>query len=241
MIAGIAHAHQAMYVMILLVEDDTNLARSIIDLLQLEGESVQHVATVAACRKFLDNNLGNVEIVLLDLMLPDGDGGEILHYIRRVSDTTVVVMSAITENDRMVNSLQDGADDYLTKPFEPDFFLAKLASIRRRTDAPGDIQTYRSLNGDMLTIDWHSRLVRRGNTEVQLTSSEFHIFACLLRNWGRTVSKENLYESVKGKKMINGDRVIDMHISRLRSRLGLQKEIQTVWGRGYVLIRSNMS
>lgn len=221
--------------MILLLEDDINLAQSIQELLTLEGEEVAHAPTLAACRQMLENRMQDFEIILVDLMLPDGDGRDLISWIRNRSDATVIVMSAISENETMVRSLREGADDYLTKPFEPDFFLAKLDSIRRRSDGIENSLRYKYM-GQLLEVDLNARSVVLDGSSTDLTSHEFDILVQLLKRQGHSVSKANLYQAV-GREQTNGDRVIDMHISRIRTKLAMKEHIKTIWGRGYMLIR----
>lgn len=221
--------------MILLLEDDSNLAHSIQELLTLEGEKVVHASTLSECRTLLEDRMKDFEIILVDLMLPDGDGRDLIAWIRARSQATVIVMSAISENHTMVSSLRQGADDYLTKPFEPDFFLAKLDSIRRRSEGKETSLSY-NYEGRQLEVDLNARAVLLNGSSSDLTSHEFDILVQLLRHKGHSVSKSDLYQAV-GREQTNGDRVIDMHISRIRTKLKLREHIKTIWGRGYMLIR----
>ncbi|MCB1165907.1 MAG: response regulator transcription factor [Leptospiraceae bacterium] len=219
--------------MILLVEDDVHLGQSIVELLELEEEQVEHVSTLEECRSALARNGSKFDIVLLDLMLPDGDGGDLIASIRSGSNATIIVMSAISENDRMVSTLREGADDYLTKPFEPDYFLAKLESIRRRSDSSQTTLEYNAA-GHKFEVNKSRRSVSRDGVAQNLTSNEFDLFLHLLLHRGRSVDKSSLYQAL-GKEQISGDRLVDVHISKLRSKLQLQEEIKTIWGRGYML------
>jgi two-component system phosphate regulon response regulator OmpR len=222
---------------VLIVDDDTRLSAMLSDYLSGNGYTVDTAATATAGIAELGRR--NPDVVILDVMLPDFDGFETCRRIRAVSDVPVLMLTAKgVETDRIVG-LELGADDYLPKPFNPRELLARLKAILRRRN--GSAAVARTLRFGRLEIDPGSRSVRIDGRECTLTSYQFDVLVALAENPGRTLSREQLMDAVKGEELDAFDRSIDVHISRIRAAIESDpkhpRRIITVRGAGYVFAR----
>jgi DNA-binding response OmpR family regulator len=222
--------------LVLLVEDDLRLASLTKEYLEGHGVAVVHVADG---RRGQEEALtGRYDAVLLDLMLPGKDGLEVCRELRARSDVPVVVLTARGEEADRVMGLELGADDYLAKPFSPRELLARIRAVVRR--AKGRAGPARELvRVGSLVVDPAARRVTLGGREVALTAYEFALLDALARRAGRVLSREQLMELARGSAEEAFDRSIDVHVSRLRQKLGDDPKrprlIKTVRGAGYVL------
>jgi two-component system response regulator CpxR len=218
---------------VLLVDDDVELCRSLTRLLAMDGFGVKAVhdgeAGVQHALK------GEYELVVLDVMLPGGDGRKLLRRIRLASQVPVIMLTARGDEADRIAGLDHGADDYLPKPFNPRELVARMRAVLRRKSgsAPQEILQI----GD-LRIDCGRRRVVREGDDVPLTGAEFDILLLLVRSAGKVLSREEIAEAALGRPVGFFDRSIDNHISNLRkklgSRLGQAERIQNVRGSGYV-------
>ncbi len=220
---------------VLLVEDDGRLASLTSEYLQRRGLLV---TTVKDGTRGLSEALHyDFDIMLLDIMLPGMDGMEILRKVREKKDTPVIMLTARGEEADKVIGLEMGADDYLPKPFSPRELLARINSAVRRHR--GQMGPGRSLLkiGD-LTIDTGSNQAVMNGETLELTSYEFAILTALAKNAGRVLSRDRLMDLAKGNSEESFDRSVDVHVSRLRKKLGddprRPKRIRTVRGVGYL-------
>ncbi|OLR92881.1 response regulator transcription factor [Actinokineospora bangkokensis] len=213
---------------ILVVEDDPGVAGAIVDALRARGHGVLHVGTAAQARELRPE----VELVLLDLGLPDGDGFEVLRDLRRASAIPVLVLTARDAERDVVRGLRLGADDYLVKPVRLGELLARIDAVVRRagsTAEPGVVEV-----GD-LRVELDARRVDVGGVEVALTGREFDILAVLARRAGVAVSREQVLDEVWGAPTTAGSRALDVHLTSLRGKLGRPGLLATVRGFGYRL------
>jgi DNA-binding response OmpR family regulator len=223
-------------ILALLVEDDLRLAALTREYLEGHGVAVVHVADG---RKGQDEALsGRYDVVLLDLMLPGKDGLEVCREVRARSDVPVLVLTARGEEADRVMGLELGADDYLAKPFSPRELLARIRAVVRR--AKGRAGPAREVvKVGRLTVDPAARRVTLDGREVPLTGYEFALLHALARRAGRVLGREQLMELAGGSAEEAFDRSIDVHVSRLRQKLGDDPKrprlIKTVRGAGYVL------
>lgn len=222
---------------VLIVDDDTRLSAMLSDYLSGNGYTVDTAATATAGIAELGRR--NPDVVILDVMLPDFDGFETCRRIRAVSDVPILMLTAKGEETDRIVGLELGADDYLPKPFNPRELLARLKAILRRRN--GSAAVMRSLRFGRLEIDPGSRSVRIDDRECTLTSYQFDLLVALAENPGRTLSREQLMDAVKGEELDAFDRSIDVHISRIRAAIESDpkhpKRIITVRGAGYVFAR----
>ena len=217
---------------ILLVEDEEKLARMVEMELKYEGYQVEKALDG---RRGLELALGgSFDLVLLDIMLPQLSGMEVLRRLRRESQLPVIMLTARDSVVDKVSGLDSGADDYVTKPFAIEELLARIrAALRSRAAREG-----RLLTAGPLTMDVERHQVTVGGQGVELTKKEFDLLHCLLENRGRVLSRETLLDSVWGFDFVGETNSVDVYIRFLRSKLddafGL-KLIHTVRGVGYVI------
>ena len=216
---------------ILVVEDEDSISAFVVKGLTAEGHAVERAATVADAVA-----LGityDFDLVLLDLVLPDGSGLEVLKRVRAVRpDIPVIVVSALGEVDDKVDLLDAGADDYLVKPFA----FAELAARVRANVRHGAASARELVVGD-LSLDTKTRIARRGNDiQADLPSREFALLEYLMRHPGQVLTRQQLLDSVWGIDFDAGSNVVDVYVSYLRRKLdreGGPSVIETVRGAGY--------
>lgn len=175
------------------------------------------------------------ELAILDIMLPKVDGYELLGYLRSVGTPVIFVTAKTTLNDR-VRGLRLGADDYLTKPFEPLELVARVESVLRRTGRANVV-----LQAFGVTLDLAARTVEQNGKPVHLSPREFELLELLMRNRGMTLYREVLYERLWGDDEAFDTRPLDLCITRLRKKLGWKQEICTVFRVGYRLEKEGTS
>ncbi len=221
---------------ILLIDDDEELCSLLGELLEREGFSVE-----AQHRGFQGLNRaieGSHDLVILDVMLPELDGFEILRRLRRQSRVPVLMLTARGEDVDRIIGLELGADDYLPKPFNPRELVARVRAILRRYEPrPAANSSRVEVNG--VVLDPGTRAVTVDGKLVDLTTFEFDILEVLMRSAGRVVSRDSLMESLYNRKSTPFDRSIDMHVSHLRKKLETDRTlIKTIRGVGYQFIPS---
>lgn len=218
---------------VLLVEDDTATAKSIE--LMLKSESYVCDSTDLGEDGLEIGKLYDYDIIILDLMLPDMDGYEVLRRLRASNvDTPVLILSGLSGLDAKIKGLGFGADDYLTKPFGTQELVARVRALLRRTTVTTRIGT---LTRGVLRIDPERREVTLKDHVIELTSLEFDLLFFMATRPGRVYSRDALMQEVWGHDRLVDSRSIDSLISRLRRKLKPPADdppyIQTVWGAGY--------
>ena len=216
---------------ILLVEDDTVLGAAVRDQIAGDGQSVDWVTRLDAAGDAMSGTA--YDLVLLDLMLPDGRGVGFLKGLRARGDVTpVIILTALDQVSDRIEGLNAGADDYLVKPFDLAELSARIGSVARRyTGNPNPIIIHGALE-----IDLASRSIRRDGKAVQLTAREWALFEAFLSRPGQLLSKAQLEEKLYAFDTEVESNTIEVHISRLRKKLG-PEVIQTERGMGYRLGR----
>ena len=179
---------------------------------------------------------GKFDLVILDVMLPGLDGFEVLRELRRQSSVPVVMLTARGEDVDRIVGLELGADDYLSKPFNPRELLARIRAVLRRTkeslEPPG-----KRLEVNGVVIDPASREVSCDGRQVEMTTIEFDILEMLISAAGRVLSRDQLIQNIYNRESTPFDRSVDMHISHLRKKLG-DERIRTIRGVGYQFVRA---
>ena len=230
---------------VLLIEDDVRLAGMVADYLRAAGLEAAHATTGAA--GLADLQRGSFDLVLLDLMLPDGDGLDVFRRIRSLrgqsAQMPVIMLTARGDPLDKVIGLEIGAEDYIAKPFEPRELLARIRVVLRRGQSKVEPRTP-AMRFGLLEIDRESRAVRVDGADKQLTSRQFDLLVVMAERAGRVLSREQLAELVGGEAQAYDptlDRSIDVHIARLRSLLEhdpkAPRRIITVRGAGYVFAK----
>jgi len=222
-------------VKILLIDDDAELCSLLVEFLSREGFSLEceHEGT-----RGLDRALhGGFDVVILDVMLPGLDGFEILRRLRGESRIPVLMLTARGEDMDRISGLEMGADDYLSKPFNPRELVARIRAILRRLERPHSPEGPLEVNG--VRIVPGTREVSANGRKIEVTTFEFDILEWLMRSAGRVVSRDDLMEHLYNRKATAFDRSVDMHISHLRKKLETgQPIIKTIRGVGYQFCRT---
>jgi DNA-binding response OmpR family regulator len=224
---------------ILVVDDDAELCSLVAEYLEPEGFRVEFVYDG---ERGLDRALsGDHLLVVLDVMLPGMNGLEVLRRIRNSSRIPVLLLTARGEDVDRIVGLEVGADDYLAKPFNPRELVARIRAVLRRTQVPdssSEGQIPEIVRVGDIELDPATRAVRMRGKPVELTSVEFNLLQVLLQEAGRVVTRERLVDAVLSRKFSPFDRSIDMHVSKVRKKLGdangSSDHIKTVRGVGYI-------
>lgn len=216
---------------ILLVEDEAPIRVGLAERLTAEGYRVVAVDGVQAALAAL---AGHPDLIVLDRRLPDGEGLDVLRAARRGAHRpAVIVVSARGLAEDRVQGLEDGADDYVTKPFHLRELLARIKAVLARGAPSAEVAGNRLASGS-LTLDMGARTLRVGRRAVDLTRLEFDLLAYLLRNPGRVLDRKELLDRVWGYDRYPTTRTVDFHVLSLRKKLGPEADrIVTVQGVGY--------
>ena len=223
---------------ILVIDDDVELCSLVSEYLEPEGFPVE---SVHDGKRGLDRALsGEHTLVVLDVMLPGINGFDVLRRIRNTSRIPVLLLTARGQDVDRIVGLEIGADDYLPKPFNPRELVARIRAVLRRTKSgePSSEPVPEVLRVGDIELDPATRTVRQKGAVIEMTSVEFNLLQALLREAGRVVTRENLVDTVLSRKFSPFDRSIDMHVSKIRKKLGDSDSgtdhIKTVRGVGYI-------
>jgi len=219
---------------ILIVDDEpaiVELAR-----LYLEKNGFETVTAVDGIQALVKVKQEHPDLVVLDLMLPELDGWEVCRRLRAETSIPIIMLTARSEDVDKIVGLELGADDYITKPFNPRELVARVKAVLRRAQSRGEVTSAVIRMGD-LTIDEPRREALIGETPISLRTREFDLLLMLARHPGLVLSREQLLEQVWGYDYAGGTRTVDVHVSGLRQKLaGSGVRIETVWGIGYKLV-----
>ena len=216
---------------VLVVEDEASIASFVSLYLKNAGYGVRTASTGTEALSAAASD--SPSLIVLDLMLPDIDGIEVCKRIRQRSDVPILMLTARDEDVDKIIGLEVGADDYLTKPFNPRELVARVKSVlRRAAPARQDPENAVIKHGD-LTVDSGRREVRVGEEEIQLAPKEFDLLWELLDHRGLVLTRDQLLERVWGYTFAGDTRTVDVHVRQLRRKLGEASPVVTVWGVGY--------
>ena len=216
---------------VLLVEDNPHIMKINHTALMMEGYHILEAATVAECMEILKEK--EVDLIILDIMLPDGNGIELCTEIKTKYEIPILFLSALGENKDIIAALRAGGDDYLPKPYDIDVLIARVEARLRSSH-----KSKRMLQFGNLKFDAVSRIVFYKERELTLTQKEFSILLQLVRNSGQITTKEDLYESVWGRPMLNDSSALYTSVSRLNAKLSEEHaeiKISYLRRKGYVL------
>jgi DNA-binding response OmpR family regulator len=216
---------------ILVVEDEANIASFVAMYLQKAGFDVGVAANGSEALEKAGNDAP--ALIVLDLMLPDIDGIDVCRRIRARSDVPILMLTARDDDVDKIIGLEVGADDYLTKPFNPRELVARVKSILRRSTARRTLPEGGSLEHGELRIDSGRREVTVAGEEIGLAPKEFDLLWELLDHRGLVLTRDQLLERVWGYTFAGDTRTVDVHVGQLRRKLGDACPIVTVWGVGY--------
>ncbi len=223
---------------ILIIDDDVELAGLFKDYLEQDGFAVDVTHQGESGRRLALS--GDYQLVILDIMLPDIKGTEVLMRIRMESRIPVLMFTARGDDVNRIIGLESGADDYVPKPCTPRELAARIRAILRRTQPVKGVDNGPIVAGP-LKIWSEKRKASWFDHDLELTSTEFNLLETLAMHFGRIVSKNELSEKALGRPLARFDRSIDVHMSSIRQKLGCQSDgrsyIQTVRGQGYQLIK----
>ncbi|WP_087025647.1 response regulator transcription factor [Thaumasiovibrio subtropicus] len=230
------------YGKILVVEDDSSLAQWVIDYLTNNGFECLHADRGDIVVEQVKQH--SPDLILLDVMLPGLDGYEVCKQLRQFYQSPIIMLTAKADEFDEVLGLELGATDYLTKPVRPRALLTRIKALLRRSTHETDAQTAQDnshkLNFGALSLDADSRRAQFGDTELDLTTTEFDLLWLLASNAGEVLDRDTVFKVMKGWEYDGLDRRIDVLISSLRRKVGDTKgkagRIKTVWGKGYLFV-----
>ncbi len=223
---------------LLVIDDDPKLGGLLREYLGARGYQVELAGD--GPRGLERHAQGDVDLVILDVMMPGMDGLEVLRQLRAAGRTPVVMLTARGDDVDRIIGLELGADDYLPKPFNPRELLARISAVLRRgAPAPAQVQ---ALSANGIRLDPERREVEVDGQPVDLTTTEFELLRALLAAAGRIIPRERLMELARGQEWAAFDRSVDVHISHLRRKLGddpkAPRRIKTIRGVGYLVPRA---
>ncbi|MDR0635698.1 MAG: response regulator transcription factor [Treponema sp.] len=232
---------------VLVVDDEPKILEVVKSYLEMNGFKTLCAKNAREGMTFFEEQ--ETDLILLDLMLPDFSGEEFCKKVRQVSNIPIIMITAKVNEESIINGLNIGADDYVTKPFSPRQLMARVrASLRRNkrhasagsTDgSDGKKNAVGFLSYGDLMIDMENRIVRKNGEALALTRDEYNILTLLMSRQAKIFTRDEILEAVKGDDFDGFDRSVDSHIKRLRARIGddpkTPKYILTVYGMGYRL------
>lgn len=212
---------------ILIVEDEWQIAELVRINLQREGHHCTCVYDGTAAADLLETQ--RFDLAILDIMLPGINGYELLDYIRPM-EIPVIFLTAKTQVNDIVKGLRSGAEDYISKPFEIPELLARVETVLRRFHKNDS----RLVSGNV-QVDLQSHTVTRAGEPISLTSKEYELLVLFIRNKNIALFRDRIYESVWKEEYTGNSRTVDLHVQRLRKKLGWEEKIQSVYKIGYRL------
>ena len=213
------------------VEDDENIARTVQEYLEPRGYRVSVFPTISSAKKALESRVP--ALALVDWNMPDGNGDALCRWIRSYRKELPVIILTVRDDSRdMVSGFQDGADDYVVKPFELEVLLSRIRALLRRT---GDVSK-QYFSCDTISLDRNRMQVFSGTEEISLSPLEFELLSILMQNKGRTVTREKLLEGIwdRNGNYVN-DNTLTVTMKRLREKLHQPVCLKTVRSVGYLM------
>ena len=217
---------------ILIADDEQKIRKLVCDFLRNVGYETIEAEDGDEAFALFQKHEDDIDLVILDIMMPGLNGWEVCKEIRALSDVPVIMLTARSEEFDELLGYESGADDYVTKPFSPTILMKKVEALLRRTKSAA------YLGGEKdLTFNHEAHEVRLNGQEIELTLKEYNILKKLLENPGRVYSREQLLDSIWGYDYVGDIRTVDSHIARLRTKLGDwgNRRLKTVYGIGYKL------
>lgn len=217
----------------LIIDDEKMLADNTAEYFNMFGISTAVCYSASECRDFFREN--TAELLLLDINLGDGSGFELCKELREKTEIPILFISARTSDDDQIIALSIGGDDYIQKPYSLGVLMAKVKAVKRRLGSD-EIMEY---SDGRISVDFDKRQVTVAGNEVKLTSLEFRLLSCLIKNENKVVTKQELFQEVWEDKF-TGDGTLNVHIRKIREAIeedpANPKYIVTVWGDGYKFV-----
>lgn len=228
---------------VLIAEDEASIREFIVINLKRSGYDVVEAENgEEAINKYEEAN-GNIDVAVLDIMMPLKDGLEVCKYLRaKSSKIGIIMLTAKTQEMDKVTGLLVGADDYVTKPFSPSELMARVDAVYRRVSIMNENEKAAVVNPDLTTVgdfslDYRDRLLYKNGSPIELTQIEFQLLDYLFKNPDVTLSRSDILNKVWGDGYFVDDKVVDVNIHRLRNKVEDEptqpKHLITIWGRGY--------
>lgn len=228
---------------VLISEDEASIREFIVINLKRSGYDVVEAENgEEAINKYEEEN-GNIDVAVLDIMMPLKDGLEVCKYLRaKSSKIGIIMLTAKTQEMDKVTGLLVGADDYVTKPFSPSELMARVDAVYRRVSIMNENEKAAVANPDLTTVgdfslDYRDRILYKNGSPIELTQIEFQLLDYLFKNPDVTLSRSDILNKVWGDGYFVDDKVVDVNIHRLRNKVEDEptqpKHLITIWGRGY--------
>ena len=228
---------------VLTAEDEASIREFIVINLKRSGYDVVEAENgEEAINKYEEEN-GNIDVAVLDIMMPLKDGLEVCKYLRaKSSKIGIIMLTAKTQEMDKVTGLLVGADDYVTKPFSPSELMARVDAVYRRVSIMNENEKAAVANPDLTTVgdfslDYRDRILYKNGSPIELTQIEFQLLDYLFKNPDVTLSRSDILNKVWGDGYFVDDKVVDVNIHRLRNKVEDEptqpKHLITIWGRGY--------
>lgn len=218
---------------ILVADDEQKIRKLVGDFLKKSGYDVIEAEDGDEAYNLFQINRNDISLIILDIMMPGLNGWEVCRKIRETSDVPVIMLTARSEEFDILTGYENGADDYVTKPFSPGVLVKRVEALLRRAGNTSNLKDEKQVSALVLNDDAHE--VRLEGVEVDLTLKEYKILKKFLENPGRVFSREQLLDSIWGFDFSGDVRTVDSHVARLRTKLGEwgNKHLKTVYGIGY--------
>lgn len=228
---------------VLIAEDEASIREFLVINLKRSGYDVVEAENgEEAINKYEEEN-GNIDVAVLDIMMPLKDGLEVCKYLRaKSSKIGIIMLTAKTQEMDKVTGLLVGADDYVTKPFSPSELMARVDAVYRRVSIMNENEKAAVANPDLTTVgdfslDYRDRILYKNGSPIELTQIEFQLLDYLFKNPDVTLSRSDILNKVWGDGYFVDDKVVDVNIHRLRNKVEDEptqpKHLITIWGRGY--------
>ena len=216
-------------VKILIVEDEKPISDMMVMSLKLMGYHCTALYNGMDAANLLEENQ-SFDLILLDIMLPEINGYELMEYIRPMGIPVIFITAKAALDDR-IKGLTSGAEDYIIKPFDMVELGARINIVLRRFNKTETLLTFKNIS-----VDVENRIVTRNGEEIKLSPREFDLFVLFVRNQNITLFKDRIYETIWGGEWNPDSRIIDLNVQRLRKKLDLKNELTTVYNSGYRLV-----
>lgn len=228
---------------VLIAEDEASIREFIVINLQRSGYAVIEAENGDEAISQYENEGGDIDVAVLDIMMPKKDGLEVCKYLRsKSSKIGIIMLTAKTQEMDKVTGLLVGADDYVTKPFSPSELMARVDAVYRRVSIVTEAENIKNNNDNTITIgdfvlDYRDRVLYKYGKSIELTQIEFQLLDYLFKNPNATLDRAQILSEVWGDEYFVDDKVVDVNIHRLRNKIedepAQPKHLVTIWGRGY--------